>query len=84
MSLNLHKRNKYANPYYTTWDYLQEMTELLMKALNGMTWTAEHKEIHINPWYVPVAFNKEKHVKESEALYISYPSLFLPMGSFEE
>lgn len=72
MALNLHKRDKYANPYSTNWDYLQEMTELLMKALKGMTWTAEHKEIHINTWYVPVAFNKEKHVKDSMEYSIDY------------
>jgi hypothetical protein len=48
------------------------MTELLMKALNKMTWTAEDKQIHINPWYVPVAFNKEKHIKDSMEYSIDY------------
>jgi hypothetical protein len=65
MTLNLHKSEIYANPYTTNWGYLQNMTSLQVKALKGMRWNEEYKEINASLWYVPRAWYNKKTTKNS-------------------
>ncbi len=60
MSLNIDKSYKYANPYYTNWDYLHNMTKLQVKALEEMEWDKYYIRILTDLWGVPwVSFSKE-------------------------
>ena len=51
MSLELDKRYNHAEPYYTNWGYLRNLTWLQMKALKGITWTGVY--IGTNLWAIP-------------------------------
>ena len=51
MSLNLHKRYRYADPYNTNYHYIRNMTSLQMIPLGKMTWDERYIYIHI--WNVP-------------------------------
>ena len=70
MSLNLDKRDKYANPYYTNWDYLENMTALQMKALNEIEWDEEYKYIDPGLWAVPWSIFSES-AKNSVEYFIT-------------
>jgi hypothetical protein len=70
MSLELTKSETYANPYYTNWGYLYNMTSLQVKALEGMKWYEGDKYIDTSLWSVPwISFSMED-VKYSMELFI--------------
>ena len=59
MPLTLNEKYKYTNPYRTNWDYLHNLTEPQMKALEGMSWIEASKYIHTDLWSVPwILFSK--------------------------
>ncbi len=70
MSLNIDKSYKYANPYYTNWDYLENMTALLMKALEGIEWNKASKHIRAGLLSVPWAWYNKKTIKDSVKYFI--------------
>jgi hypothetical protein len=53
MSLNLNKNENYTNSYDTNWGYLNNMTDLQMKALEKITWYGHY--IHTNLMFIPWA-----------------------------
>lgn len=67
MTLDLDKSVIYANPYYTNWYYLRNMTALQMKALEKMELKGGHRHKYINAdlWPVPWAGMEEKSIKDS-------------------
>ena len=69
MSLNLDKRDKYVNPYYTNWFYLHNMTWLQMKLLEDMEWNGVY--INNNLSDVPWTGNNGKHAERSVEYFIN-------------
>ena len=65
MSLMLSKIYNYANSYHTNWFYLNNMTSLQMKALNGINWIKSYKEIHTGLGYVPEIWIYKKYAENS-------------------
>ena len=65
MTLYLNKVEAYADPYRTNWFYLDNMTNLQMKALNEITWDKYYRRIHTELWVVPLAWSDEKSPKYS-------------------
>ena len=51
MSLELDKRYNYAEPCFTNWDYLHNMTTLQMIPLGEIIWTGVY--IRTDLWAVP-------------------------------
>jgi hypothetical protein len=60
----------YANSYYTNWEYLQNITELLMKALEEMEWNRAFEIIHDDLEPVPVTYT-HKNIEYSIELFIN-------------
>ena len=52
MTLDLNETYKDANPYFTNWDYLNNMTSLQTKSLNELAWEYS-KYISTGLWNVP-------------------------------
>jgi hypothetical protein len=73
MTLDLTKSVIYAYPYPTNWDYLHNMTELQVKALNEMKWEERygHKYIDTGLWVVPWTWIDEKNTKYSMNVFIN-------------
>ena len=55
MTLKLHKRNNYVDPYNTNRNYLRNMTSLQMIPLGKMIWDEiwDERYIYIHIWNVP-------------------------------
>ena len=53
MTLDLNETYKDANPYFTNWDYLNNMTYLQTKSLNELAWDEYYKYISTELWNVP-------------------------------
>ena len=70
MSLNLDKRDKYVNPYYTNWFYLHNMTWLQMKLLEDMEWNGVY--INNNLSDVPWTGNNRKYAERSVEYFINH------------
>lgn len=54
MSLNIDKRHKYANPYFTNWFYLDNITKLQVKLLKEMRWDESHIDTDTDLWFIPI------------------------------
>ncbi len=68
MSLELTKSETYANPYYTNWDYLRNLTWLQMRALEEMKWYGDY--IDTGLLVVPLFSFSMEDVKYSMELFI--------------
>ena len=44
----------YANPYFTNWFYLDNMTDLQVKLLKGMRWDESHIDTDTDLWFIPI------------------------------
>ena len=53
MTLWINTTYKYADAYYTNWNYLRNMTESQMKRLGEIWWDEGDANIHDGLWYVP-------------------------------
>ena len=69
MALNIDKKETYANPYYTNWFYLDNMTEFQVKLLEEMTWNEKHI-INANAWGIPNAQASKRNAKITINLFI--------------
>ena len=72
MSLTLGKKDNYANPYRTNWDYLRNMTSLQMKSIEEITWDENYKYIHTNLWSVPWNSFSKGDAEHSVNYFIEY------------
>lgn len=70
MSLYLNKVEAYADPYRTNWFYLDNMTNLQMKALEGIEWNKASKHIRAGLLSVPWAWYNKKTIKDSVKYFI--------------
>lgn len=68
MSLNLDKLDIYADPYDTNWDYLHDMTKLLMRVLEEIIWTGSR--IHADLWAVPDARSYKINAKDATKYFM--------------
>jgi len=68
MSLNLHKRHKYADPYHTNYRYIRNMTSLQMIPLGKMT--SDGGYIYISIWAVPDTWTSKKGAELSVESFI--------------
>ena len=72
MTLNLDKKEGYANSYHTNLLYLRNMTDLQVKPLNEITWHEFFKYIHTGLRDVPNAWKRKKDTKDSMKGTIKY------------
>jgi hypothetical protein len=69
MSLYLPKKI-YVDTYHTNWAYLDNMTELQMKALKGINWNKGYESIHTGLEYFPWAWDMEGEAKATTISFI--------------
>ena len=65
MSLNIDKRHKYANPYFTNWFYLKTLTSLQVELLQKMQWYEASKYIRTDSWAIPDIRSSKTDAKDS-------------------
>jgi len=67
MTLNIDKKAKYAEAYNTNWNYLHDLADLQMKALEEMKWKGRYGYNYIDTdlWSVPRAWYNKKTTKDS-------------------
>ena len=65
MSLWVNKDSNYVNSYNTNLHYLDNMTELQLKALRTMLWSEENKYLHTGLKHIPGAWAYKKYTKIS-------------------
>lgn len=70
MTLWINTTYKYADAYYTNWNYLRNMTESQMKRLGEIWWDGWATHIRDGLWYIPVAFNNDTNLKDSVNVFI--------------
>jgi hypothetical protein len=70
MSLWL-KDSNYVNPYFTNWNYLDNMTALQMKALGTMLWSEDMEYIYTGLKNIPRAWAYEEPAKRSVKGFIN-------------
>ena len=70
MTLNLDKREKYVNSYFTNWDYLRILTWLLMKRLEEMRYNSQNKYIKTSVGDFPWAFSSKLDALNSMEVFI--------------
>jgi hypothetical protein len=63
MALDLDEMYKDANPYFTNWFYLNNMTSLQLKALEEMNWYEYSKYIHSDLLDIPLIWRDKSKVR---------------------